>query len=70
MIISLVGLPFIVHSPSLFEMVSDRPDKVYIMYEQPSWVLVYRAEDGHTVSRTFRTRDDAARIISERRAQA
>jgi hypothetical protein len=81
LVLNLAGLPFIAHSPSLFELVSNRKDKMFIIFGdcglcptkplgEAGWALVYCAEDGHTVSRTFKTRDDAARIISARRAQA
>jgi len=66
MILSIHGLAFKVHSPSLLEMDTDRPEKVFVMYEQPSWALVYRAADGHTISRTFKSRDAAIELIASR----
>ena len=70
MIRSLQNTLWRVHSPSLFELVSDHAERVYLMYERPYWALVYQAPDGHTISRTFGTRDAAIALIAQRSGAA
>ena len=66
MIRSLGSCLWHVHSPSLFELVSDRPERVYIIFDGAGWSLTYMAEDGHTVSRGFKSRDAAIGLIAGR----
>lgn len=65
---SIAGCLWHVHSPSLFELVSDREAKVYIVFDGAGWSLLYVAEDGHTVSRGFPNRDSAFALLMERQS--
>lgn len=66
MIRSLQGIPFTVHSPSHFELVSDRVERVHIVFDIRRWALCYMAADGHTITRDFPSRDAAIGLIASR----
>lgn len=70
---TIFGLAFIVHSPSLYEMVThddvgDPQARVTIEFTGRAWQLCYQHGNGHRVFRVFRSRDDAIQLIASRRA--
>lgn len=60
------GIAWHVYSPSLYQLVSDHPERVCLGYRSHGWELAYIAADGHTVTRFFRSRDEAMGLIAHR----
>ena len=72
---TIFGIPLVVHSPSLYELVthddvSDPGARVTVRFNGCKWQLDYRAGNGHTVSRCFPSRDAALCLIANRRVSA
>ncbi len=65
---SIAGALWHVHSPSMFELVSDLKARVYVVFDGLGWSLLYMAEDGHTVSRGFASRDAAFALLADRQS--
>lgn len=66
MIRAINNLVWRVHSPSLFELVSEHPERVYVHYEDKRWKITYIATTGHQVSCKYNSRTDAMKTIATR----
>jgi hypothetical protein len=72
---TIEGLAFYVHSPSMLELVNfhndtEREARVFVVFESRQlWQIVYQdVATGHTVTRAFKSRDEAIQLIASRRA--
>jgi hypothetical protein len=67
------GLTFHIHSPSLLELLNVKRDveadaRVFVSFVGV-WTILYEdLATGHTVTRAFKSRDEAIKLLSDRRA--
>ena len=69
--IILNNLKFLVHSPSLYQLLNLDTDEVCVTvsFEQLGWFITYSdLVSGHTMTRAFKSRDEAIELLASRRA--
>lgn len=69
---TISGIPFLIHSPSHYQVAARDDDSViasaHLRFDGEWWTLHVAMKAGHTVTRDFRSLADAMSLLSSRRA--